>query len=223
MAASEERYGFRMIKKEVHEGKLPWNLGIGTILFGILVAVMAVREPVESAVFMRCAYLMIMLIVCAGIYLCMDGRNRRLTVEDMELCYTDWRGRQKTFSLNEIGYCKAAFVNESGIDYNKLYDFNNKKLCKLEFNMKNANELLQYLLDNQIKVEYTDRTVEPLKNIIDAQTLCPEEIPTAVNRVFEKAKELAEEWVKKNKKFGAEWKIGLTVCRENVIIRSSLC
>lgn len=208
MAAPKERYGIEMIKIEVHEGKLPRNLGIGTILFGILIAVMAAREPVESAALMRCAYLMIMLIICAGIWFCMDGRNRRLTVEDMELCYTDWRGRKKTFSLDKIAYCKAAFENDGSKDYIKLYDFNNEKLCKLGFYMKNADEFLQYLLDNQIKVEYTDRTEENLKNIINAETLCPEEIPAAVNGVFEEAKKLVEEWVKKNKRFGVEWKIG---------------
>lgn len=200
-----------MIKIEVHEGKLPWNLGIGTILFGILIAVMAARDPVESAALMRCAYLMIMLIICAGIWFCMDGRNRRLTVEDMELCYTDWRGRKKSFTLDEICYCKAAFENGGSKDYIKLYDFNNKKLCKLEFYMKNANEFLQYLLDNQIKVEYTNRTEEALKNVINAKVLCPEEIPSAVNEVFEKAKKLVEEWEKRNKRFGVEWKMGIAV------------
>ena len=211
MAAPEERYDIGMIKIEVHEGKLPRNLGIGTILFGILVAVMAARDPVESVALMRCAYLMIMLIICAGIWFCMDGRNRRLTVEDMKLCYTDWRGRKKTFSLDEIAYCKAAFENGGSIDYIAVYDFDNKKLCKLGFYMKNANEFLQYLQDNQIKVECTERTEERLKDIIAAKALCPEEIPEAVNRVFGEAKELAEEWVKKNKKFGVEWKMGIVV------------
>ena len=211
MAAPEERYGIGMIKIEVHQGKLPRNLGIGTILFAVLIAVMAVREPVESAAFMCCAYLMIMLIICAGIWLCIDGRNRRLTVEDRKLCYTDWRGRKKIFSLDEIAYCKAAFENEGSIDYIRLHDFNNKKLCKLGFYMKNANEFLQYLQDNQIKVECTERTEERLKDIIAAKALCPEEIPEAVNRVFGEAKALAEEWVKKNKKFGVEWKMGIVV------------
>ena len=211
MAMSEERYGIEMIKVEVHEGKLPGNLGIGTIFFGILIAVMAARDPVESAALMRCAYLMIMLIICAGVYLCLDGRNRRLTVEDRMLCYADWRGRKKTFSLDEVAYCKAAFENGGSIDYITLYDFDNKKLCKLGFYMKNANEFLQYLQDNQIKVECTDRTEERLKDIIGAKALCPEEIPEAVNGVFGEAKELAEEWVKKNKKFGVEWKMGIVV------------
>ncbi|MDE5597887.1 MAG: hypothetical protein K2J04_08640 [Lachnospiraceae bacterium] len=209
MAAPEERYDIGMIKIEVHEGKLPRNLGIGTILFGILIAVMAARDPVESAALMRCAYMMIMLIICAGIWFCMDGRNRRLTVEDMKLCYTDWRGRKKTFSLDEIAYCKAAFENEGSKDYIKLYDFNNEKLCKLEFNMKNSTVFLEYLLDNQIKVECTNRMEETLKNIINTKTLCPEEIPAAVNGVFEEVKKLVEEWVKKNKGFGVEWKMGI--------------
>ena len=200
-----------MIRIEVHEGKLLGNLGIGTILFGILIAVMAARNPVESAAIMRCAYLMIMLIICAGIWFCMDGRNRRLIVEDRKLCYSDWRGRKKTFTLNEIAYCKAAFENEGSMEYISLYDFNNKKLCKLGFYMKNATAFLEYLLDNQIKVECTDKTVESLKNAINAQTLCPEEIPETVNGVFEEAKKLAEEWAKTNRKFEAEWKMGIAV------------
>ena len=205
-----------MIKIEVHEGKLPRNIGIGTILFGILLAVMAAQGPVESIDFVRLACLMIAFIICAGIWCCIDGRNRRLIVEDRQLCYTDWCGRKKTFSLDEIAFCKVAFENGGSKrggskDYIKLYDFNNKKLCKLEFNMINADKLLHYLMDNQVKVEYTDRTEEALKDVINTQTLCPEEIPAAVNGVFEEAKKLVEEWEKKNKKFGAEWKMGLAV------------
>ena len=204
-----------MIKIEVHEGKLPRNLGIGTILFGILIVVMAARDPVESAALMRCAYLMIMLIFCAGIWLCMDGRNCRLIVEDRQLCYTDWRGRKKTFSLDEIAHCKTAFENRGSLDYITLYDFNNKKLCKLGFYMKNATVFLEYLLDNQIKVECTGRTEEALKDVINTQALCPEEIPAAVNGVFEEAKELVKEWEKENEGFGVEWKMGIAVYLNN--------
>lgn len=211
MAAPEERYGIGMVKIEIREGLLPWVVGIGTVFVGIIVIFVTIAYPADSVSGILSVYLTIFCMIGAGIFLCMDAKNRKMTVEDKTLCYTNCFGKKKNFALAEIGYCKAAFESGGSKDYIKLYDFSNKKLCKLEFNMKNANEFLQYLLDNQIKVEYTDRTEEGLKNIINAETLCPEEIPAAVNQVCKEAKNLAEEWAKKHRKFEVEWKMGLAV------------
>lgn len=200
-----------MIKIEVYEGKIPWVVGIGTILFGILFAVFATLYPDESILLFT--YLFIALIIGAGIWLCMDGKNRKLTVEDMALCYTDWRGRKKNFTLDEIGYCKAA-LEAGNKDYLKLYDLLGKKLCKLEFNMKNCSLFLQYLLDNQVKIECSEKSDIYLKIMIETKTVCPEEIPAVVNDSYDKVKTLIWEWVKMHSNFGAEWKTGIAVYLE---------
>ncbi len=200
-----------MIKIEVKEGLIPWVVGIGAIFVGILLIFVTAAYPDDSASVMLGAYLLIFCMIGGGIWLCVNAKNRKMTVEDTSLCYTNCFGKKKNFTLTEISYCKTAFENQGSKDYIKLYDCNSRELCKLEFNMKNAGEFLTYLLDNQIKVECTGKTEERLKEVINAEELSPEEIPAAVNGVFEEAKKLAEEWVKKNKKFGAEWKIGLAV------------
>ena len=211
MEAPEERYGIEMIKIEVKEGLLPWVVGIGAVFAGILLIFVTAAYPDDSTSVMLGAYLIIFCMIGAGIFLCMNAKNRKMIVEDTSLCYMNCFGKKKNFSLEEICYCKAAFENGGSKDYIKLYDFNNKKLCKLEFNMKNAGEFLTYLLDNQIKVECTGKTEEKLKDVINAEALCPEEIPETVNGVLEEAKNLAEKWVKENKKFGVEWKMGIAV------------
>ena len=198
-----------MIKIEVKEGLIPWVVGIGAIFVGVLVIFVTAPYPDDSTSVMLGAYLIIFCMIGAGILLCVEAKNRKMVVENTSLCYTNWLGKKKIFTLAEICYCKAAFENGGSKDYIKLYDFNNKKLCKLEFNMRNASIFLQYLLDNQIKVEYTDKTEGDLKKVINAKALSLEEIPATVNGVFEEAKKLVEEWVKKNKKFGAVWKMGL--------------
>ena len=200
-----------MIKIEVKEGLIPWVVGIGAIFAGVLVMFVTAPYPDDSASVMLGAYLIIFCMIGAGILLCVEAKNRKMVVEDTNLCYTNWLGKKKIFTLAEICYCKAAFENGGSKDYIKLYGFNNNKLCKLEFNMKNADEFLAYLLDNQIKVECTRKTEEKLKNVINAEVLCPEEIPAAVNGILEETKNLAEEWVKENKKFGTEWKMGIAV------------
>lgn len=212
-----------MIKIEVHEGKLPWIVGIGTILFGIMLIVLAMRHPDDSSLFMAGSYLVMILIIAAGIWLCMDGRNRKLTVEDMSLCYSDWLGRKKNFSLDEIGYGRAA-LEAGGVsgkafgtgskDYLKLYNLHGEKLCKLEFNMQNMADFLQYLLDNQVKVEYTEKSDSYLKIVINTKTICREEIQTAVNDFYDKARDIVWEWVKMHSRFGAEWKTGIAVYLE---------
>lgn len=201
-----------MIKIEVNEGKLPWVVGIGTILAGVVIAVLCIRYSGYSAKNSGAAFVVVGLIILSGIFLCMDGRNRKLTVEDMNICYVNWLGRKKNFSLDEIGYCKTAMeMGRENRDYLKLYDLQGDKLCKLEYNMKEATSFLQYLLDNKVRVECTEKSGFFLKSMIDMKAICQEEIPGAVNQAYEAAKALLWRWTEQNKKFGVEWKTGISV------------
>lgn len=204
-----------MLKIEVKESLLPWVIGIGTILVGILLIFVTVAHPDDSARVMLCIYLIILFMIGAGVLMCMDAKNRKMTVEDMALCYTNSFGKKKAFTLEEIGYCKVALENKGAKDDIRLYDTRGKKLCKLEFNMKDSLLFLQYLLDNQIKVECSEKSDRYLKSIVCETVICQEEIPDRVNRVYEDAKLLAGEWEAQHKRFRAEWKMGISAYLQN--------
>ena len=92
-----------MIKIRVDEGKLPWIVGIGAILAGVLLTAACIfyaRPSGENGV---AAFLVITMIIVSGFGLCMSGRNRKLIVEDMNICYVNSFGRKKNFTLDEIG------------------------------------------------------------------------------------------------------------------------
>ena len=128
-----------MIKIEVNEGKTPWIVGTVTILFGILYGVLCIMYPdksVKSEVFYYLlVYPVAVLIILAGVWLCMDAKNRKLVVEDAALCYTNSFGRKCSFLLSDIAYCRTAMENGGNRDFLKLYNAKGDKLCKLEFNM----------------------------------------------------------------------------------------
>lgn len=203
-----------MIKIEVKEGRLPFVVGIGTILAGVLYAVVAVSHPESLTMTEALSGGIIFLVVCAGICLCLEAHNRKLIVEEEKLCYINWYGKKKNFTLNEIGVCKTAFENAGRKDYLKLYDLQGEKLCKLEYNLKDTMLLLQYLLDNQVKVECSEKSDQYLKSIINAGTITVEEIPAQVNAVYEKAEKLVKEWEEKHRQFQADWKMGIFVFLE---------
>lgn len=207
-----------MIEIEVNEGRLPWIVGIGTILFGILLAALSKLYPDDSNDVMKFSYLIIALIIASGIWFCLDGRNRKLTVKGKELCYTNWFGRKKTFLLEEIACCHVALEADRGNkNYLKIYDLHNLILCKLEFNMKDSFLFLQYLLDNHVKVEYTENSDILLKGMLSAVEISPAEIAEKVNGAYKEAKSMILKWAEENKSFGAEWKIGIATYLEKEI------
>lgn len=207
-----------MIKIEMNEGKLPCVVGIGAVFSGILFGILMTLYPNDSGLVRGVSYLVLFLIICMGIGMCFGGCHRKMTVEDRTLCYTNRLGKQKTFSLDEIGYCKAALEDKGGRDYLKLYDLRGEKLCKLEFSMKDSALFLQYLIDNQVKVECSEKSDEFLKSMIHTESLCVEEIPDKVNACYEKAREIVWEWTQKHKELGVEWKMGIAAYPEEELL-----
>lgn len=204
-----------MIKIEVKERKVLWVIGIAAILCGIGLAFVPYAYRNESMPVMISAYAAVFLIIVSGIGLCIKAANRKLTVEEDHIFYFDWFGRKNSFSLDEIGYCKAAFENRGNNDYLKVYDLLGGKLCKLEFDMKDSLLFLQYLIDNRVTIECSQRSDAYLKSIVNAGFICQEEIPGKVGHIYEEAKEEIAEWLKKNPGFGVEWKTGIAVYLED--------
>ena len=203
------------MKIEVNEGKLPCIVGGGTAVAGILFAVPLVMYPNGSMAVRLTGYLVVALIICIGIGMCMMGRKRNLLVEDRTLCYTDSFGRKKTFSLDEIGYCRAALEEKGGRDYLKIYDLLGNKLCKLEIRMKNSARFLQYLMDNQVRIECSEASDNYLKSMLCTKTICEEEIPANINACLEEAKKYVWEWGKLHKEFDVDWKMGIAAYLED--------
>lgn len=225
-----------MIKIEVKESRLPWLIGIGTILTGVIVAALSIVYAKDSA-YVRNFYadgadypvkmpfsdaitvLAVLLIILAGAALCLCARNRGIMVQGESLCYKNCCGRTKDFSLSEVGYCRAALENGGSRDYLILYDVSGAKLCKLELGMRNADVFLQYLLDNEIKVECSQKSDLYLKWMVNTRPVNPKEAALAVNEAYERMEELIAEWVKKNKDFGAEWKFGIACYMEDKFVQ----
>lgn len=204
-----------MIKIEVSEGKLPRIVGIGTVLFGILLIILSIMYPGGSETVMKFSYLVIFLIIVLGIRLCLIGRNLKLAVEDESLCYTDRLGRKKNFALDEIAYCKAALeIKRGNSNYLKLYDSQDALLCKLDFNMMHIFIFLQYLLDNHVKIECSETSDRLLKELIGIVEIRSDEVSDKVNSAYNDAVKMVRGWAEKNKQFSAEWKIGIAAYNE---------
>lgn len=210
-----------MIKIEVNEGKAPWITGIVTILFGILYGVLCTMYPDKSAKSGMLYYLLVYpvaaLIMLAGVWLCLDAKNRKLVVEDAALCYTNSFGRKVSFLLSDIAYCRTAMENGGNRDFLKLYNTQDKKLCKLEYNMRDCAVFLQYLIDNQVKIECSEKSDYLLKSMLNMVSISPEEISGVVNSAYKEAKELIRKWLEENSRLGVEWKMGIVTYLENEI------
>ncbi|MDE6386235.1 MAG: hypothetical protein K2L82_00335 [Lachnospiraceae bacterium] len=145
-------------------------------------------------------------IVCLVMYF-----QHRLTVDESNICYVNWIGKRKEFTLDEIGFCK---IGGRGAD-NKVIVYNllGEKLCKLEVGMCGIEEFRQYLMDNQVRVEWGKKRMNSeMALLLDAlcreTAVCEEEIYKCAEKFYEEAKEIFMDWEKRNQKFNAYWEIG---------------
>ncbi|MBO5209458.1 MAG: hypothetical protein J6B68_08950 [Lachnospiraceae bacterium] len=203
------------IEVEVKEGKIATIVGIGTIFVGILLILAYIRYPADSISIEIIGCLVAAIIILAGVAVCMGAHNRKVIVEDMKFCYVNWMGKKTCFTVDEIGYCKTELTVDGSKDFIKLYNLHGEKLCKLDYHMKDSFMLLQFLADNQVRIDSSVKSEKCLHSILDVDALCEEEIAGRANDFYQKTKELIEEWTKKNKKFGAQWKLGLAAYLES--------
>lgn len=203
-----------MVKIEVKEGKLPWVIGSGTIVAGMIIGILSVVYA-KNPVYIKNSFPIVLAIIFAGAMMCLCAKNRSLTVQDEQLCYKNCFGRKKAFALSNIGNCSVALESGSSRDYLILYDISGSKLCKLEFNMKNTDIFLRYLVDNEIKIECSKKSDMFLKWIVNTRPIASGEVKTVLKGVCDKADRLIAEWIKRNENFGAQWKFGLAFYMED--------
>lgn len=156
-------------------------------------------------------YLPLVCMIAAGALLLVMFFHKRLIVDEMNLCYVNWMGKRKEFTLDEIGFCKIG--GRGANDRIVLYDLLGEKLCKLGIDVHGFEELHQYLVDNQVRVEWNKERMKGEEALlVDSlqreSAVCEEEIRKCSERFYEKMEKIFREWEKRNKRFDVEWEIG---------------
>lgn len=187
--------------------------GIFVIGFVLFILVMGLRYP--SAGGNRPVFIVTLAVMMTcGILVCVMYFHRRLVVEEMNICYVNFFGKQKNFSLNDIGYCKLGLSGskkEPHVESIIVYDLMGEKLCKLEINMPGARKFLQYIVDNQIRTEWMEAGREPCRvrePEIMVKTICQEEISRYTEKFYDMISPVFTDWEKRYQRFDACWEFG---------------
>ncbi len=203
------------IRFQVRENNMALFAGVFAI--GAAIAVLALRLLYPSAEDMKMRsiffYPALLLMAGTGIFCCVKFFLRGLSVEEMNMHYVNSIKRRKDFNLDGIGYCEISFLGRgNGKNFIGLYDLVGDELCKLDFAMRGTTEFLEYLRDNQVKIEYTEKTRQYLSGLgytWNDTDICREQISGCASAFYEAAREVVQEWEKKNNKFGVCWEFGL--------------
>lgn len=200
------------IKFQVRENRTALVCGVLAALFACFIVVMRFLYPSGKGGG-ALLYLPIFCMLLGGGACFLLYINRKLVVEEMNICYVNFVGMTKRFTLNEIGYCKVG----AGSDINRvmLYDLRGNKLCKLEIGMQGLAEFYQYLLDNGIRIECIKSKTHQssvFMNMIDAlskeTSVCEEQISKCSEIFLEETERIFRDWEERNKHFEAVWEFG---------------
>lgn len=198
------------IEFQARESRIALAVGAASVLFAAFILVMYLLHPKQDGggLFL---YIPLLVMLASGVALCVVYCNKRVTVEEMNICYVNSMGKKKQFTLDEIGFCKIEMGG--GKTTLTLYDLLGEKLCKLDFGMAGMGEFLQYLVDNRVRTEWNrermpkQETVIP-ELILHETAVCEEEIRKCTEAFYKEAEQVFRDWEKRNKKFEAEWEIG---------------
>ncbi|MCH5261981.1 MAG: hypothetical protein J1F42_03645 [Lachnospiraceae bacterium] len=200
------------IRFQVRENKTALVCGVLAVGVAVFIMIMRFLHPSAKGGG-TLLYLPILCMLLGGVACFMMYYNRKLTVEQMDICYVNWMGKAKQFTLDEIGYCKIGTAGD--MNQVVLYDLLGKKLCKLEIGMRGLAELYQYLIDNGIRIERAKSKTHQLSgfvsliDVIGKETaVCEEEICKCSESFYEDIAQVFRDWEKRNKHFGAVWEIG---------------
>lgn len=199
-----------VIRFQIRENRAALVCGVLAIGFALFIFVMWMLHPSGKGGG-ALLYLPLLCMVAGGAFCFLLYFHVRLTVEDRDICYVNLLGKEKLFTLDQIGFCKIGV----GGSKNALvvYDLLGKKLCKLGIDMRGLSELHQYLLDNGIRVEWCrerldSRTALLIGAIQQESAVCEEEIRKCAESFYEETEPIFREWEKRNQRFQAHWEIG---------------
>lgn len=200
------------IKFQVRENKTALACGALAISLALFIPVMRLLHPSDrggGALF----YLPLFCMLAGGVACLLLYFNRKLIVDEANMCYVNWFGKTKRFVLDEIVCCKMG----AGSSMNQivLYDLGGNKLCKLDFEMLGIAEFYQYLADNRVKTEWAVKQMNHAKSfmiLFDAiqkeTAVSEEEIRKCSEQFYKDAERIFRDWENCNKQFQAEWEIG---------------
>ncbi|MCM1122791.1 MAG: hypothetical protein NC416_09430 [Eubacterium sp.] len=198
------------IKFEIRENSAALVCGVFAIGISVFIFIMWILHPSGrggGALF----YIPLLLMLLFGVLNLVVFFQRKMIVEEMNICYVNLFGKRKEFTLDEIGFCKiGGNGGDGGI---VLYDLLGNKLCKLGIDMHGFGEFHQYLIDNQVRVEWNKKRMNSetalLIDAIQRETsVCEEEIRKCSEMFYERLESVFREWEKRNQKFDVCWEIG---------------
>ena len=200
------------IKFQVRENEGALIAGVLAIGYSVFIFMMWLLHPSGRGGGVL-LYLPLLCIIGFGALLLVMYFHKKLIVDEMNICYVNWIGRRKEFTLDEIGYCK---IGEGSDNKMILYDLVGKKLCKLEAGMRGVGEFHRYLLDNQVRVEWSEKSRKRInsegtlmiKMFQQESAVCEEEIRKCSEKFYEEIEAVFRDWEKRNQRFDVHWEIG---------------
>lgn len=202
--------GKAKVEFQVRESRIALVVGAASSAFAVFIFVMYLLYPKKEGGGLL-LYLPLLFMFVSGALLCLVYRNKRVTVDEINICYVNSIGKKKMFTLDEIGFGKIEMGG--GKTTLSLYDLMGDKLCKLDFGMAGMAEFLQYLVDNRVETEWDRKymlkreTIIP-ELILSETAVCEEEISKCTEAFYEEAGQVFRDWEKRNRKFEAEWEVG---------------
>ncbi len=198
------------IKFQVRENAAAFICGCIAIILSVIILILWIFCP-SSRGGGALMFVPLFCMAAFGVLCLVIFYKRRLIVEDMNLCYVNFFGKRKEFTLDDIGYCKIG--GRGAYNHVVLYNLLGEKLCKLDFEMRDIVELHQYLVDNQVRVEWgavkLDGEAMMLLDAIHREgSVCEEEISKCAERFFDEVEPLFREWEKRNQQFHVSWELG---------------
>lgn len=202
------------IRIKVREHGVVLAGGIFIISFCLFILLMGILQPSAGGNRSVFALTLFVMTVC-GIMVCAAYFFRRLSVEEMNICYVNFVGKRIVFSLDDIGYCKLKIYGskkEASIESYTVYNLLGNKLCKLEMNMHGALEFLQYLVDNQVRIEWPGAEKDKrfvTEPVLLEQAVCIEKISGFTETFYDMMRAEFTDWERKYQRFEAQWEFGL--------------
>lgn len=194
----------------VREHWIVLGSGVFATLFTLFILIMGLKSPSADgnrAVF----FTIIFLLFVIDLGCCIRGSLHCLSVDGMKMYYVNWYGKKRFFTLDDIGYCKLEL--SKNWDNIIVYDLLGNKLCKLEFDMRGSSVFLQYLIDNQVRIEWKTNPplsakMLPIEAALRETAICEEEIIKYTEVLYGKVRDILVEWEKQNKILDAYWEFG---------------
>lgn len=206
---SDQEEGIRF---QARENKSALLCGILAVALAVFISVMRMMHPAARGGG-ALLYIPLAGIILGGAAFFLLYFNRRICVDEMNICYVNMFRKKKQFTLDEIGYCQMG--TQYSAHHLVVYDLTGKVLCKLDFETCDMAEFYQYLVDNSVRIERGSgrtRGESSFAAVLDAVgkevSVCEEEIGRRSEQIYSEAVQILLEWENRNRQFEAEWEAG---------------